>query len=420
MSATTLVPLPARVTSWRGRVLVIVQNLPVPFDRRVWLECQTLNEAGYEVHVVCPKAYGDPTHERIDGVMLHKYRQSPAGSGLAGYLVEYSYSFLMTAWLTAREFRRERFDVIQTCNPPDIFWPLGLLFRALTGCRFVYDQHDLCPELYASRFPDGSRFAARALRVLEKLNYRTADHVIATNNSYQNVAIDRGGKASAEVTVVRTGPDAERLRRGSPDPARTRGRRYLVAYLGVMGPQDGVDNVVRAAYEIVHRLGRDDIGFTLMGGGDCFDELVELRNSLGLQDHVEFTGRVPDDTVARVLSTADLGLSPDPRNPLNDVSTMNKTLEYMAFELPVVAFDLTETRVSAGPAAVYAEPNRVESFAQAIVDLLDDEPRRRWMGSLGRQRIEQELGWVHQRGGYLAVYDRLLGWPVRVDGGVAV
>jgi glycosyltransferase involved in cell wall biosynthesis len=393
----------------RGRVLVIVQNLPVPFDRRVWLECQALTEAGYEVHVVCPKGAGDPTHERVDGVMLHKYRPSPAGSGLFGYIVEYSHSFLMTTWLSLRAFRRQRFDVIQTCNPPDIFWALGLLFGATTGCRFVYDQHDLCPELYASRFPNGSKLAARALRALEGLNYRTADHVIATNNSYKSVAISRGGKQSAEVTVVRTGPDAERLRRQSPDPVRKRGRQHLVAYLGVMGPQDGVDYVVRAADHIVHKMGRDDIGFTLVGSGDCFEELVELRDALGLQDYVEFTGRVPDDVVARVLSTADVGLSPDPMNPLNDVSTMNKTLEYMAFELPVVAFDLRETRVSAGPAAVYAEPNKVESYAQAIVELLDDEPRRHWMGSLGRQQIEQELAWSHQRGGYVAVYDQLLG-----------
>ena len=409
----------ARRAGVRGRVLVIVQNLPVPFDRRVWLECRALTEAGYQVHVVCPKAPGDPTHELVDGVMLHKYRPSPAGSGLVGYLVEYSHSFLMTTWLTARAFRRRRFDVIQTCNPPDIFWALGLVFGSLTGSRFVYDQHDLCPELYASRFADGSPLAARALRVLERLNYRTADHVIATNNSYRSVAISRGGKSPAAVTVVRTGPDADRLHREAPDPARKRGRRYLVAYLGVMGPQDGVDNVVRAAHEIVHGMGRDDIGFTLLGSGDCFDELVALRDALGLEDYVEFTGRVPDDVVAAVLSTADIGLSPDPLNPLNDVSTMNKTLEYMAFELPVVAYDLKETRVSAGPAAVYAEPNRVDSYAEAIVGLLDDEPRRRWMGSLGRQRIEQELAWSHQRGGYVAVYDGLLGQHRPIEGEVA-
>jgi glycosyltransferase involved in cell wall biosynthesis len=392
----------------RLRVLIIVQNLPVPFDRRVWLECQALTEAGYEVHVVCPKGPGDPTHENVDGVMLHKYRPSPAGSGLFGYVVEYSYSFMMTLWLTARAFRRRRFDVIQTCNPPDIFWLLGMIFRAFTGCRFVYDQHDLCPELYESRFGDGSRLAAAGLRVLERMNYRTADRVISTNESYRNVAIARGHKLPADVTVVRTGPDAEALRRQAPDPVRKRGFTYLAAYIGVMGPQDGVDYVIRAAHEIVHTMGRTNIGFTLMGNGDCYHDLVALRNELGLADYVELTGRVPDDVVKRVLSTADIGLSPDPKNPLNDVSTMNKTMEYMAFELPVVAFDLLETRVSAGEAAVYAEPNRVESFAQAIVDLVDDELRRKEMGAIGRTRIETELAWVHQRSAYVGVYDALL------------
>jgi glycosyltransferase involved in cell wall biosynthesis len=392
----------------RLRVLIIVQNLPVPFDRRVWLECQALTEAGYEVHVVCPKGPGDPTHENVDGVMLHKYRPSPAGSGLFGYVVEYSYSFVMTLWLTARAFRRRRFDVIQTCNPPDIFWLLALIFRAFTGCRFVYDQHDLCPELYESRFGEGSRLAAAGLRVLERMNYRTADRVISTNESYRKVAITRGHKQPADVTVVRTGPDAEALRRQAPDPVRKRGFTYLAAYIGVMGPQDGVDYVIRAAHEIVHTMGRTNIGFTLMGNGDCYHDLVALRNELGLGDYVELTGRVPDDVVKRVLSSADIGLSPDPKNPLNDVSTMNKTMEYMAFELPVVAFDLLETRVSAGDAAVYAEPNRVESFAQAIVDLVDDELRRKEMGAIGRTRIETELAWVHQRSAYVGVYDALL------------
>jgi glycosyltransferase involved in cell wall biosynthesis len=399
---------PGTARETRLRVLIVVQNLPVPFDRRVWLECQALTEAGYEVHVVCPKGPGDPTHENVDGVMLHKYRPSPAGSGLFGYLVEYSYSFVMTLWLTARAFRRRRFDVIQTCNPPDIFWVLGLIFGGLTGCLFVYDQHDLCPELYESRFGEGSRFAAMGLKALERLNYRTADHVIATNQSYRKVAIARGHKRPADVTVVRTGPDAEALRRVSPDPLRKRGHTYLAAYIGVMGPQDGVDFVVRAAHEIVHKLGRTDIGFTLMGSGDCYDELVALRDELDLADYVEFTGRVPDDVVKRVLSTADVGLSPDPKNPLNDVSTMNKTLEYMAFELPVAAFDLLETRVSAGDAAMYAEPNLVESFAAVIVDLIDDEPRRKEMGAVGRRRIDTELAWVHQRPNYVGVYDSLL------------
>lgn len=393
----------------RNRVLIIVQNLPVPFDRRVWLECQALVAAGYQVSVVCPKGPGDPSYHVVDGVELYKYRPYAPGGGWTGFVAEYVYSFLATAWLTLRARGRGRFGVLQACNPPDIFWPIALVLRALDGCRFVFDHHDLCPELYQSRFPDGSPAPYRGLLALERRTHRTADHVIATNDSYRRIAVERSGKSPEDVTVVRTGPDPTQLRRGAADPARRRGRSHLVAYLGVMGPQDGVDIVIRAADHVVHTLGRDDIAFTLMGSGDCFEQLVAMRDERGLAGHVELTGRVPDETVAQVLSTADIGLSPDPKNPLNDVSTMNKTMEYMAFGLPVVAFDLRETRVSAGDAARYVEPNDVERYARAIVQLVDDEVARRRMGAFGRARVEQQLAWAHQRGAYVGVYDTLTG-----------
>jgi glycosyltransferase involved in cell wall biosynthesis len=233
--------------------------------------------------------------------------------------------------------------------------------------------------------------------------------VISTNDSYRDVAMRRSGKSASDVTVVRTGPDPERLQRGPASPELRRGRRFLAAYIGVMGPQDGVDIVVRAADVVVNQKGRDDIAFTLIGSGDCFDDLVALRDELGLAGYVEFTGRAPDELVARILSTADIGLSPDPKNPLNDVSTMNKTMEYMAFELPVIAFDLRETRVSAGDAGVYVTPNDVHDYAEAIVALMDDEPRRARLGKLGRVRVEQELAWSYQRRAYLGVYRRLIG-----------
>ncbi|MGO9196064.1 MAG: glycosyltransferase family 4 protein [Acidimicrobiales bacterium] len=389
-------------------VLIIVQNLPVPFDRRVWLECQALRDAGYDVSVVCPKGPGDPGLEVVDGVTLYKYRQYAGRGGGVGYLLEYAYSFGATAALVRRAWRRQRIDVLQACNPPDIFWPLGLLFRLLGRGRYVFDHHDLCPELYESRFPTANRVPYWGLRALEWCTFRSADRVISTNSSYREIALLRGGKQPHEVTVVRTGPDAVRLQRTEPDPELRRGRRFLVAYIGVMGPQDGVDVVVRTAAKIVHDWARDDVSFAVMGSGDCFDELVALRDELGLGDFVDFMGRVPDDVVKRVLSTADVGLSPDRKNPLNDVSTMNKTMEYMAFSLPTVAFDLRETRVSAGEAAAYAEPNEVESFASVLVDLLDDEPRRRSMGKLARARVEEELAWTHQRDAFVGVYDGLL------------
>ncbi len=379
----------------------------MPFDRRVWLECQALVSAGFRVAVVCPKGRGDPSYEVVDQVELYKYWPYAPGGSTLSFIVEYVYSFLATARLALRARRSGRFAVLQACNPPDIFWPIAMAFRAADGTRFVFDHHDLCPELFESRFPGGPRLPYRGLRALERRTHRTADHVISTNDSYREIAIRRSGKPAGDVTVVRTGPDPDRLRRGPDDPAQRRGRRYLAAYIGVMGPQDGVDIVVRAADVIVNELGRDDIAFTLIGSGDCFDELVALRDQLGLAGHVEFTGRAPDELVTRILSTADVGLSPDPKNPLNDVSTMNKSMEYMAFELPVVAFDLKETRVSTGDAAVYVTPNNVRDYALAIAELLDDEPKRALLGKVGRARVEQELAWCHQERAYLSVYRRL-------------
>jgi glycosyltransferase involved in cell wall biosynthesis len=398
----------AYARSDRGRVLIIVQNLPVPFDRRVWLECQSLTAAGYQVAVVCPKGPGDPSYEVIDGVQVYKYRPYSPGGSKASFVMEYVYSFSATLRLTMKAARGGRFAAIQTCNPPDIFWPIGLLFRLIHGSRFVFDHHDLCPELYESRFPSGPRAIHKALRLLERATVRSADRVISTNESYRSIAVERDGADPDHVTVVRTGPDPNRLKRVEPVPSLRRDRAHLVAYIGVMGPQDGVDLVLQAAHVITNQLQRHDIAFTLIGSGDCFDELLALRRDLGLEDVVEFTGRVPDETVAAILSTADVGISPDPKNPLNDVSTMNKTMEYMAFAVPVVAFDLRETRVSAADAAVYATPNKVEELAGLIVQLVDDESRRRDMGAAGRARVVDELAWHHQAARYVQVYDQLV------------
>ena len=393
----------------RPRTLIIVQNLPVPFDRRVWLECKALTAGGYDVTVICPKGKDDPDHQVLDGVTLLKYRPYAPGGGALSFVLEYAYSFLATARLVRRARRQGRFDVLQACNPPDIFWPIARWLRRRDGSRFVFDHHDLCPELYDSRFPEGRGLPRRGLVALERATFRTADHVVATNASYAEIARRRGDKSPADVTVVRTGPDPDRLRRQAAIPELRRRRRHLVAYIGVMGPQDGVDLAVRAAAHVVHDLGRQDISFTFMGAGDSYDEIVALRDALGLQDYVELPGRVPDETVLNVLSTADVGLSPDPKNPLNDVSTMNKTLEYMAFGMPVVAFDLKETRVSAAGAAAYVPSGDVAAYAQTIVNLVDDDTRREGMGRLGRLRIEEELGWPHQRDAYVGVYDRLVG-----------
>ena len=388
------------------RVLIIVQNLSVPFDRRVWLEACSLRDAGFQVSVVCPMGAGDKARELLDGILIRRYPPPPDTRGIATYLYEFAYCWLRTARLVLRAHRAEGFDVIQACNPPDTFWALALPFKLGGKKKFVFDQHDLCPEVYESRFPNGSRVLLNGLRLLERATYAAADHVIATNDSYRDTALQRGNVASMDITVVRTGPDPDFLRRGAPNPDWRQGRKYLCAYLGVMGPQDGVDLALRAAAELV-RAGRDDVQFVFMGKGDSTEDLIELAAQLEISDIVTFTGRVPDDVVAEVLSTADLGLSPDPLNPLNDVSTMNKTMEYMAFELPVVAFDLKETRVSADNAAVYVQPNDVAAYARAICELLDDPERRRRMGEQGRQRVVDVLAWRHQAPRFVGAYERL-------------
>lgn len=391
----------------RRHIVIIVQNLPVPLDRRVWMECRALIEADYDVSVICPRGEGDPPHQIIDGVEIHKYRPAPQASGAAGFALEFAYCWAQTARLLSRIARRRRIDAIQACNPPDTYWALAWPFK-WRGTKFVFDQHDLCPEVYSSRFADPSEKLIKGLLFLERMTYRVADHVISTNESFKTIAQERGNRAADEVTVVRSGPKAAAMTRGEPVTELKKGRKYMCCYLGIMGPQDGVENVLYAVDELVNQRGRNDIQFALLGFGDCYDDLRALSSELGLDQHVTFTGRADDAMITRYLSTADLGLSPDPKNEMNDLCTMNKTLEYMAFGLPVVTFDLQETRVSAGDAAWYATPNEVTSFADGIEELLEDELRRRAMGQSGRRRIEENLSWEYSAENYIGVYDQLL------------
>jgi glycosyltransferase involved in cell wall biosynthesis len=385
-------------------VLVIVQNMPVPLDRRVWQECQTLRDAGYGVSVICPRGEGQRAHQVIDDVHVHTYSPPPATSGALSYLVEFAYCWAMTLVLSLRIKRRHGFDVIQACNPPDTYFLLALLYRPF-GVRFVYDQHDLCPEVYASRFRREDGLVLSALKGFERATYRTADHVIVTNESYRAVALRRGHLDPSSVTVVRSGPDPQRMVRRAPEPELRHGRRYLCCWLGIMGPQDGVDLLLDSILAVIEDLGRRDCHFALLGYGDCLDDLRARTTELGLDEWVTFTGRADASTIAAYLSTADVGLSADPLSPLNDVSTMNKTMEYMAYELPVVAYDLKETRVSAERAAIYVEPNDTLAYAKAISDLLDSPNQRVEMGQLGRRRIETDLAWQRQAPAYVAAFD---------------
>ena len=402
-------------------ILIIVQNLPVPLDRRVWLECQALRDAGYRVSVICPKGPGDPPFQELDGVRIYKYQPAPPTEGVAGYLWEFAYSWVRTALIARRVWSRDRFGAVQACNPPDTYWALARRY-VRAGAAFVYDQHDLNPEVFRSRFGEPRGISAKAqyrgLLWLERRTYRSAHHVIATNESYKRTAMQRGGLSDADVTVVRSGPDTRRMRPVDGDPALRNGRSYLAVWLGIMGPQDGVDVVLRALDLLVHGPHGYDIQLALLGFGDCLGELKELAHELKLDDHVTFTGRADPDMIARYLSSADIALSPDPKSPLNDVSTMNKTMEYMCYALPIVAFDLTETRVSGCDAAVYVAAGGdlaadTERYAAAVGELLGDPERRADLSVRARRRVETELDWEAQRQRYVGVYDRLFGIPPR-------
>ncbi|MEU6120452.1 glycosyltransferase family 4 protein [Streptomyces sp. NPDC047123] len=387
----------------RRRALILVENLSVPFDRRVWQECRTLRDAGWEVHVICPRGEKRDTEAEavIDGVRIHRYPLRAATGGPAGYLREYGSAL----WHTARLARKVGpVDVVHACNPPDLLF-LPALWLKRQGARFVFDQHDLVPELYLSRFDRGEDLLYRAVCALERRTYRAADIVLATNESYRDVAVRRGGKRPEDVFVVRSAPDVERFHAVAPEPELKRGKPHLLCYLGVMGPQDGVDYALRALAKLRDEVGRTDWHAVFVGGGDAFDAMVDLSRRLGLAEQVQFTGRIPDADLVRYLSTADVCLSPDPRNPLNDVSTMNKVLEYMVMGRPLVSFDLREARVSAGEAAVYAAANDESEFAGLIAGLLDDPEQRARMGKIGQERITGQLSWRNSQASLLAAYD---------------
>ncbi len=394
------------------RVLMIVQNLPVPLDRRVWLECQALTRAGATVSVICPLGPGDPTRHEIDGIRIYKYRPAPQAAGVLGYAFEFVYSWLRTAWLSIVVWRDVGFDVIQACNPPDTYWLLARLWRS-RGVRFVFDQHDLNPELFLSRFGApttlSERVQYRFLLWLEQRTYRTADHVISTNESYRSKALGRGRRRDDDVTVVRSGPDTQRMRPVYPTPTIRAGADHLLVYLGIMGPQDGVDVVIDVVDELVHRRGRVGLRVALLGFGDCLEELKAQSARLGLDEHVVFTGRVGLDAIADYLSAADVGLCPDRKTPLNDISTMNKTMEYMSYCLPSVSFDLVETQISAADTALFVASGDLDAFADEVERLLDDDDLRVSMGLAARERVSNELDWRQQAVAYVGAYDRLFG-----------
>lgn len=390
-----------------GRVLIIVQNLPVPFDRRVWLEATTLQKAGYRVSIISPKgdrkAYSKP-YEVLEDVAIYRYPAPPEAWSVPGYVFEFVYCWIMTAFLSLRVLLRRGFDIIHACNPPETYFALALLYKVF-GKKFVFDHHDLSPEMYVAKGGSKDGIFYKGLLLLESLTFKVADVVITTNQSHKEIAMQRGGKQEEDIFIVRSGPDLERLKLVDPQPDLRDGKKYLVCYLGEMCEQDGLDYLLESIEHLVHVRGRRDIKFTLIGGGPMVPELNRMKAKLGLEEWVEFTGRVPDLDVQRYLSTADVCVDPDPYTEWANQSTMNKIMEYMAFGKPIVAFDLREHRRSAQDAAVYAKPNSTEEFAGLLESLLDNPEKREDMGVIGLRRVHEELAWRFSQPNLLLAYE---------------
>ena len=393
------------------RVLMLLENAPYPQDGRVRREASALISAGYQVSVICPSAPGQPRHEILEGVNIYRFPAPPPANTFLSYLWEYSYSMVAALVLSLKVFLRRGFDIVHAHNPPDTFVFIAAMYKLL-GKRFVYDHHDLAPEMYYARFRGGgNRFVYHTLVLLEKLTCRMADHVIATNESYKAVEVSRGRVPTEQITIVRNGPDLCHFRPVEPDPDLRQKGEIIIGYVGVMGFQDGVDYLLRALRHLVYDVGRTNFFCTLIGTGDAWGSLKELATKLDLDKYVWFTGRVSDTDLIRYLSTADICVDPDPLNPFTDRSTMIKMMEYMALGKPIVAFDLSEHRVTAQAAALYVRPNDELEFARALAQLMDDPARRQAMGSFGRRRVESELAWRYSVPHLLEAYWTLASKP---------
>ena len=386
---------------------MLVQNLPVPFDRRVWQEALALDAAGYEVHIICPRTQEYPKRrELLNNIQIYRYSPGPEARRAAGYLLEYPVALLAHLRLAVSLRLRRRVDIVHICNPPDLLF-LAVLPLVMAGARLIYDHHDATPELMIAKGQREDGMLVRLMKLFERLTYRCADVSIETNQSFRTIALERGGMAPEDVFVVRSAPNIARFSGAQPDETWRRGRKHLVGYLGIMGRQDGLDYLIDAVDLIVRERKRDDIQFALVGAGPELPRLQERVKDMGLADYIEFTGLVSSgQLLGSIMSTADVCVAPDEANSMNDISAMNKIVEYMALGRPIVQFDLHEGRLSAGPASLYAERNNVTSLAEAIVQLIDDQEMGARMGQLGQERFRASLSWESQVPKLLAAYKR--------------
>jgi glycosyltransferase involved in cell wall biosynthesis len=389
------------------RVLYVLQNLPVPFDRRAWLQATTLAHNGYQVSVICPKARGfNKSRERLEDVEIYRYWVPVEGAGLLGFAVEFLYCFIATSLLSLRIALFGRgFDILHICNPPETYWPLAWLWRAF-GKVFIWDHRDLSPELIEAKYGRRDGALVRALLFLERMTFRAAQIVISTNESYKQIAIERGGKRADEIFIVRSGPALSRFKLYNPDPQYRKGKPHLLLYLGEICSQDGVEYLIDAVKALRDELKRDDFHCILVGGGPHFKAVVAYAEAQGVNGLCTFTDTISnDELLCRVMSSADVAIEPVPKNGWSDRSTANKIVEYMFFGLPIVSADLTEARVSAGEAALYVAPGDPRAMAEGIASLLDDPARRRTMGEFGQQRLRNTVAFEYSVPHLLAAYD---------------
>ncbi|WP_284424107.1 glycosyltransferase family 4 protein [Bradyrhizobium sp. SSBR45G] len=389
------------------RILMIVENLPVPFDRRVWCEATSLRKAGYEVAVICPKGRGhDASYELLEDIHIYRHPLPVEARGIAAYFIEYPTALFWELLLAVKVAWKHGFDAIHACNPPDLIFLLGILFKLFGRKRFIFDHHDVNPELYEAKFGRKDVFW-KLLRLVEFLTFKTADISIATNESYRDIALGRGGMPADRVFIVRSGPNLQRVRPRPADPAWRNGRRFSVGYIGVIGESEGLDLLLQSIDHIVHQLGRTDIQFNIAGTGPAWNAIVKLSEAMNLSDFVTFTGSIGDEALFTMLSTADLCVNPDRVTPMNDISTMNKIMEYMALGKPIVQYDVREGRRSALDASLYAVKNDPIDFSNKIIELIDAPEQREAMGQYGRQRLEKSLSWDHEEPKLLAAYEAL-------------
>lgn len=394
----------------QGLVLIIIQNLPIPFDNRIWKQALTLKDNGYQVTCISPAGQHNDfqeSHEILDDIHIYRYPAPPDAQGTIGYIIEFAYSWLMVSLISVYVFFRHGFDVIHACNPPDTYFLLAAFYK-LFNKKFIFDHRDVSPEIYKAKGGNLKGILGRGLLLLEKLTFKTADVVISTNESYKQIAIKRGNIKEENIFIVRSGPSTQRLKILPPDVELKHGKEYMVTYLGEMCKQDGVDLFLYMAKHLVENLGHENIQFCLVGGGPELDILKQLKSELKLDDYVYFTGRVSDEDLCKYLSTSNICIDPDPFSEWANISTMNKIMEYMFFEKPIVAFDLKENRFSGQEAALYAEPNNYEHLALLTHQLLNDPEQRQKMGTYGKDRINNQFAYEYTEPYLLNAYAKAL------------